>query len=261
MGHVLLGTLPRTRKWQQVVALIAGGAGTAQLASACILAAEKGFELAGKDHGVLEAVWLLMQLPLAARTDNFVESLRQCGLDVSDAPGLMEIASAVSAAVDARMPNCAGRSDLGEMAQMAVVETIMEVVGARVQNLFGTTPGDVHRAFHELATVKNFGLFAKDFFGRFTYKCVSYFLSKALSHHVGEGQRFATLKQQAEFSEAMATHCKEAAKIVQDYAGDWFSKHNWETDGNITRKDIADFTSYAMWKLTQELKQGARHAA
>lgn len=29
MGHIRLGNLPRTRKWQQVVALIEGGAGTA----------------------------------------------------------------------------------------------------------------------------------------------------------------------------------------------------------------------------------------
>ena len=42
MGHMRLGDLPRTRKWQQVVGLIEGGAGTAQLANATISAAERG---------------------------------------------------------------------------------------------------------------------------------------------------------------------------------------------------------------------------
>lgn len=52
-------------------------------------------------------------------------------------------------------------------------------------------------------------------------------------------------------------HCREAATIVEEYAGGWFSKKNWETGGEITREDIAAFTSYAMTKLIAELKQGA----
>jgi hypothetical protein len=79
----------------------------------------------------------------------------------------MEIASAVSSTIDAKMPTCQNRSDLGEMAQMAAVETIMEVVGGRAHNLFGTSPEDVQRSFHELGTEKQFGAFAKSFFGRF----------------------------------------------------------------------------------------------
>ena len=38
MGHIRLGNLPRTRKWQEVVGLIEGGAGTAQIANATITA-------------------------------------------------------------------------------------------------------------------------------------------------------------------------------------------------------------------------------
>ena len=62
MGHIRLGSLPRTRKWVQVVGLIGGGAGTAQVANATISAAEKGLGLAVRDKGVVEAVWLLIQL-------------------------------------------------------------------------------------------------------------------------------------------------------------------------------------------------------
>lgn len=41
MGHTRLGELPRTRKWQQVVALIEGGAGTWQVANATMAAARR----------------------------------------------------------------------------------------------------------------------------------------------------------------------------------------------------------------------------
>lgn len=257
MGHIRLGDLPRTRKWSQVVGLIEGGAGTAQIANATINAAEKGLQLAVKDKGVIETIWLLCQLPLAARSVNFVQALRDCGLSVSDCPGLMEVVGAVTDAIDAKLPNCNGRTDLGEMAQMAAAETLTEVIGGRTKSLFGTTPDDVRQAFAQLATNKQFSVFAKDFFARFTNKCLSYFLSRALPQHVGEGQRFTTLSQQAEFTTAMETHCKEAARIVETFSGDWFSKKNWETGGDLSRQDIAAFTSYAMTKLTAELKQGA----
>lgn len=257
MGHIRLGELPRTRKWSQVVALLEGGAGTAQVANATINAAEKEIRSAGQDKGVVETVWLLSRLPLAARSDNFAEALRNCGLSVSDSPGLMEIIGAVSDVIDSRMPNCKGRTDLGEMAQMAAAETLTAVIGGRTQSLFGTTPDDVRNAFSKLATNKQFSSFAKDFFARLTNKCLNYFLSRELSHHIGEKERFPTLSQQAEFTEALETHCKESARIVEEFSGGWFSKKNWEKGGDISRQDIAAFTGYAMTKLTAELKQGA----
>jgi hypothetical protein len=258
MGHIRLGKLPRTRKWSQVVGLIEGGAGAAQIANATIHAAEAGLAFAAKDGGVVETIWLLTQLPLAARSDEFAEALHNCGLSVSDSPGLMEIVGAVTDAIDAKMPNCKGRTDLGEMAQMAAAETLTEVIGARTNSLFGTTSEDVQQAFANLATNKQFSIFAKDFFARFTNKCMSYFLSRATSQQLGEGQRFTTLSQQAEFTSALETHCREAARIVEEFSGGWFSSKNWETRGNISREDIAAFTGYAMKKLTDELKQGAR---
>jgi len=116
----------------------------------------------------------------------------------------------------------------------------------------------VRQAFSQFATNKQFSIFAKGFFARFTNKCMNYFLSRALSHHVGEGQRFTTLSQQAEFTKTLETHCREAARIVEEFSGGWFSKTNWERGGAISREDIAAFTGYAMKKLVDELKQGAR---
>ncbi len=129
-----------------------GGAGTAQIANATINAAEKSLGFAAKDDGVVETIWLLTKLPLAARSEDFAQALRDCGLSVSDSPGLMEIVGAVADAIDAKMPNCKGRTDLGEMAQMAAAETLTEVIGQRTKTLFGTTSDDVQQAFSKLAT-------------------------------------------------------------------------------------------------------------
>lgn len=256
MGHVRLGRLPRTREWKEIVGLIDGGAGAAQLASATISAAEEWLVLAGKDQGVIEAIWLLTQIPLAAKEGSFSAGLRDAGLDVGESPGLMEIVGAVADAIDRRLPGNQGRTDLGEMAQMAALETLSEVIGRGLPNLFGPTPEDVRNEFARFTTVKQFSALGKDFFARLTNKCLSYFLSREVAHHVGEGRRFATLAQLSAFSTALDTHCREAARIVERFSGEWFSKTNWEQKG-ITRKRAASFAHAAMKKLLSELRQGA----
>jgi hypothetical protein len=237
--------------------LIAGGAGTAQLANATITAAARGLNFAAKDRGVVETIDLLMKLPIAARSENFAKALRDRGLMVSESPGLMEIVGAMSDAIDTKRRHGKDRTDLGEMAQMAAAETLTEVIGGRTTGLFGTAPDDVRQAFSKLATARQFSIFAKDFFARFTNKCMSYFLSRAMSDHVGEGRRFTTLSQQADFTKALETHCREASRILERFSGDWFSKTNWETGGNIPPEKVRDFTGGAMVKLISELKQGA----
>ncbi len=256
MGHTRLGHLPRSRKWQEVVALIDAGAGTEQIANATIAAAEQSLKTAANDKGLVETIWLLTQLPLAAKSDNFVQRLRDIGLDVSNSPTLMEVTAAFSEAIDVRVGNNNGRTDLGEMAQMAATETIHQLVGSSVQSLFGTTTDDLKVAFGKYSTNKQFSALARDFFSGLTSKLLGYYLSRTLSNHTGPDQRFATLADQDAFSKALTVHSHQASLIVDNFSGGWFSKTNWEK-GGITRKEASAFTHVAMKKLVSELKEGA----
>jgi len=76
MGHVRLGTLPRSRAWKEVVGLITAGADVSQIANATIRAADKAFSFVLNDEGYTEAVWLMTQLAIAAKKDNFSEHLQ-----------------------------------------------------------------------------------------------------------------------------------------------------------------------------------------
>lgn len=230
MGHTRLGALPRTRAWIDVVSLIASGAGVAQVATATLDAAERGLNLAASDKALTETIWLLTQLPLAARTDNFVESLRGAGLKLPESPGLLDLVSSVSEAIDAKLVN-GSRTDLGEMAQLAAAETITQFVGERTQSMFGVTAADVKDALSSLGTGPQFSKFSREFFARLTNRCLEYFLSRAMAHQIGEGKRFTTLAEQSRYTDALRQHCKEASKIVEDFSGGWFSKTNWEQSG------------------------------
>ncbi len=257
MGHSRLGTLPRTRKWQQVVGLIENGATVGQVANSTLRAAETGFLKASKDEGVIKSIWMLMQLPLAARSQDWPKALRDLGVEVNGAPTLVELVSAVGDSIDRRMRNTGKQSDLGEMAQNALTETLTRKVAEKIPSLFSPNPDDVRSAFSALHTDKNFSSLARDFFSRLTDRYLGYFLDKTLDNHVGEGRRFATLSQVANFKAALRTHCHEAAKIVEEFSGDWRSKTNYQQSG-ISESDVANFTYGAVSKLTAELKEGAK---
>lgn len=258
MGHNRLGRLPRSRKWKEVIGLIAAGARADQIAEAIIRAAETGLMTAAHHAGLVEAFWSLTQLTQAAREQDFAEALRARGFNVPDNPSLPAILSAVSQNVDRAMPNNKGRTDLGEMAQSAAVEVTNRIVTERASSLFGATSQDVQRAFHELGTAKNFGELGKRFFGQLTNKVLQFYASRECANHVGNGQRFANLAAKAAFDHAIDAHCRQASVIVQSFAGEWQSKQNWQNKdtGGITRKHVEGFAHQAMKKMVAELKEG-----
>src|SRR5215831_12664270 len=98
MGHVRLGILSRSKRWQQVVEELRLGADVATIAASAADAAEASLQRASNDPAFLHTFWLLTQIPLAARGPAFAQDLLGLGLQVSDKPSLMDVAAAFSGA-------------------------------------------------------------------------------------------------------------------------------------------------------------------
>ena len=200
MGHSLVGHLPTTRRWQEVVRLLALGEEVEQIAAASALAAESSLPRLRNDPAFVSSLWLLIQIPRAARSEDFAEALRGLGLDVGPDPGLMDVASALRgcdrSTGSAKWPpqrfwrdGAAGCSRDAHHARRWLLPT-----------LFGATSSDLKRALGRLATVDQFRGVARDFFARLTRRCLDYYLSRALAHHVGPGKRSRSLAGESEFS-------------------------------------------------------------
>jgi hypothetical protein len=56
---------------------------------------------------------------------------------------------------------------------------------------------------------------------------------------------------------ALEKHCHEAAVIVQEFAGGWFAKNNYQ--GTLNPTTAQNFADYALKKMCDELR--ARRAA
>jgi hypothetical protein len=112
MGHQHLGVLPRSRRWQTVIALIGGGAGVQAVAAATAVAAESKLFDASNDVAVRRAVWLLTQIPIAARAEDFGKELRKLGLPVGEATKSGKHCGVCTQCIDRRFGVLA--ADLGE---------------------------------------------------------------------------------------------------------------------------------------------------
>jgi len=255
VGHVRLGELPRTRNWVQVLDLVGGGAGAPDVAAATMRAAQRGLEAAAQDKGLVHTVWLLTQVPLAARGADFEDRLRKLGLDVAGSPSLLEVTGAFADAVDAQLRRTGGRTDLGEMAQMAAAESMAKLGTPVIGSLFDNDTPSAQETLGALATPAKFSTLSREFFARLTAKYLTYFLSRELSNYVGPGGRFAGIDEHAEFRRALELHCEQASRIVEVFAGGWFSKANFK--GPITQRKASGFVQVAMKKLRAEFAKGA----
>src|SRR5262249_50860658 len=212
MGHLRLGTLPQTRPWLRVIEILgATDPAVPDIAAATLIASHKALYQAGRDPALVRSFWLLTQLPVCARTKDFAGELESRGLSVPTSPSLLDITGAFSAAVDAHARSAGARTDLGEMGEMAAVETLVSSVGSVVPRLFGTDAKDVQRAVGRFSTRKGFASLTIAYVARLIERFLLYSLSRELSNHVGSGQSFANINEHIKFREALTVHCKETA--------------------------------------------------
>jgi hypothetical protein len=259
MGHFRLGTLPDTARWRRVVALIAENAEVAEVAAATTQAALRGLELADGDDGLVQSLRLLAAVVQAARAGDFAEELGRAGVATSAQPDIFEIASGFSIAIDRHLQASGRRTDIGEMAQMAAVESLTHLLSQRSSTVFETGPADVRRAAYELSTKGGFATLAHDFVARFAQRFLTYHLGRELSNHVGGNGRFEDSAAQDDFVEHLGVHCREAAGVMKEYAGDWYSKSNFQ--GGIDVAKARRFVNRVLKKLGKELQiRGARDA-
>src|SRR4051794_15007972 len=196
MGHLLIGTLPQTLPWRRVIDLIAGGAGVGVIAAATSQAAEESLISAGVDPVPRHVFYLLTQIPLAARTESFSNSLRKLGIFIEGPITLAALCSGFVEAVDRLAVSAKNRTDFGELATLSAVETLSAVVGNEQIHLFdgAQTEGEVKAALGRLASATEFGVLGHDFFARLTRRHLDYYLSRELSNHVGATGRFRSVR-------------------------------------------------------------------
>lgn len=252
MGHIRLGTLSCSKKWREVVELLGSNASIEDVAEASARAAELDLARASNDPSFQFISKFLVELPLMARSPGFYDSLAELGFAENATNSVTELLSELGNLIDRNAFELGQSSDLGALAQSALLETFSIKLRDGLPTLFAPEPQEIRRALSQFSSGPRFAELAREFFARLTYKSLDYYLSRELANHTGAGARFASDADRAVFERALFQHTFETSKIIEEFAGGWYGKTVWK-EQNLTPQSINKFTKYAFDKMRSEL--------
>lgn len=261
MGHTRLGTIPKSRKWIEVVQTLsdidadqeqvaAASESVDFLAGRTLSAAQEYLKSATSDLGLRFTFYLLARVALASRQSDFIGQLSDLGIRLGPDDTLIDLTSEFQGAVDTYLRAHRHSSDISELAQQAAGESLTFLVGPRSSTLFGSGATELQQAVRALSTKKGFSVLGQKFFGTFMARFINFYLSRVTAAQLGTSS-LPQVDEISRFNRALQLHCEQSARIVRDFSGQWLSKTEYQEGINLA--NTSGFLAVALRKLQAEL--------
>jgi hypothetical protein len=230
------------------------------LANAVEEAADRSLADALNDPGFVEALWLLLKIPKAAKSTDFATELAKIGIKVSAMPTFSELLGAFDRALErARLRSYRKTTDFSVLARNAAISALHGALQSRLPTLWSATAEDERTSLATLITTESFGDLAQGFFANLLDRHIHYFLDRETPRHFGSESFAHSIADTIFFNDATRLHCNETAVIVRIFAKEWLGKNGFHLQKEITRDDVRGFASHAITKVRNELaERGAR---
>ncbi len=233
VGHERVGTLPRTRRWKEVVDSLNRGVQdssesplpTEKIAALTMEAAKTKLSEVQRDAGVTRSFQFLLLLSVASQTADPQAFLAERGVSIPDRATPLAISLALRSWL--QPIESAANPEYATLARQATADTIAEwyranTVGQR--RIFEGDP-DPFESWRQASQGRGFSDLSRTFFTKFTTRYLNYFLSRVAS------STLSTAEQRDRFSAALDSHVDEVAKhafetskITQSFAAGWFNR-------------------------------------
>jgi len=253
MGHIRVGRLPKTRKWSQVIELLnTRDSSPADIAAATVKATKEFLIEKSSDPSLVFSYWLLTQITSHSRTKDFDKKLKKLGLDMTQTNNAFDFIAYLADFTRAQIRLKPDASfPISEFAQLALREVFTETIGQRCRSLFGTTLEDIRLACRNYSSADRFAKLSRLFFSKVLNRCLQFFVSKETANNIGRGRKFEDIFELSGFNIALKSYCFQSAKIIEKFAGGWYSKHVWLD--KLSENDAKWFVLIAMDKLRTEV--------
>jgi hypothetical protein len=255
VGHNRLGRLPRTRRWREVVALLENGSSAELVAQATATVADKRYRELGNSDALNYAFWLLTLVIAASRKEDFLGELAWVGVRTDPNANALNVISAAAQHVRKELSRLPEQNDFTDILPLALSRALTETVGRHGPGLFSSTGEDAQRAFRAHSTATTFSEVAHAFFADVMARSLRAFVDRELSNQTAPSKAIKSIGDDTAFLDALDLHSRQGARTVEEFAGGWYSRHNWETSGDISLGESAHFVGQAMRKIRSELRR------
>jgi hypothetical protein len=258
VGHIRLGRLPRTYQWKNVFTTISSDEiNPHELAGAVSTVTQDKFESSDGHTSINYCFWILVRLVTGARSNMFDQELSNLGVQYQGDISGPQFIQAISNKVQSRLRERGHWNIFGQISELSLRFVLSSNITQESQNLFGSSLTDIQSSLKRLSAQKQFGGVAKEFFGQYQTRLINYITDKEISNFIGPGNTLSNHQKLKEFKNSLYVYCLESARITEDFASGWYSKHNWETNNDISENATLGFTAYALEKLAMELRQSS----
>ncbi len=252
MGHIRLGRLPKTKKWEQVIYHLAeSSSGVEVIADKVIDASQLGIDTLKSDKGLILSYWILSYLLWQAKGSDFFDSLSRIGIRKPEDSSALSLISNISEYLSNEITELKERTIYSELSQQAFRETLTYIISSSSSSLFQTTYEETILKFKQFSTGRNFAIISRIFFSSILRRYLQFFISKESSNHISTSSQFESVYDLVDFNTDLNNYCYQTCKIIEDFAGGWFSKKSWE--GKISQEDVEGFIYVAIKKIQKEI--------
>ena len=252
MGHERIGSLPRTVKWQKILADIAqfqvdvGDVTISDIARHTLKNVRTRYEKIHKDSGVQAAFAYL--LSLATDCYHRPETRRIVGLDLDENPSHLRIAAKLNWWVNAHIDS----TEYAELARRAGGDVIAQWTQQEKTQYELFEKQTARSVWDAASKAGGFCEVSRIFFARFTERYLRYFLEREASAGIHSLEARETFSQQLNIHvDKISKHAYETAKINQSFAAGWFNNH--AQNNHPSAKQIERFLALSFGKLQEEL--------
>lgn len=253
MGHLFLGRLPRTNKWNEVIALLETGNDVPDIAHASMEAVQSGLKNVPNDPGYQQALVSVFHFIDSLQSPDPIRSLKANGFDIPADPLILDYVGSFKRKVDRDLAFQKTRSDISEIAQNSFTETLIKSVTAS-QSLFQVGAGEVLTTLKRQFTGRFFKTFMHEFFTGFTRRYLQSYLSRALPGYIGPNRPFESMDSHKAFNEAFDLYIRQTIRITDEFIPGWYGKTRFE--GRLTSESVTRFAHAAFRKISSEFDRG-----
>lgn len=261
MGHQHIGRLPRTRRWREVIALLGDDPRDApRLADAVLRAMQERLAALRDDPGFTYCCWLLVRLTWAARGGDFAGDAARLGVPIDPSESPLAFVARITDEVSETVTRYPSYGPLTELAVQSLGETLLDTVGSRTPGMFARDGTDLQRDFRRRSTESGFSTLTKHFFGDFIARTLRYVVGREVLAHVGPALGMTTVQDARDVDRAVTTHARETVRVMEQFSGEWYGKHNHHSAGEISREETNGFAAHALDKVRAVLALEAQPA-
>ena len=257
MGHERVGALPHTKRWRDVVALLAESSGSrddvADIANAILQNVRTQFRKIHSDDGVVAAFQFLVTLAKSTSLEGPGEDSSSPRIDLEGSPSTLRLIGQLRSWVEAQE----GSREYADIAAKASADAIsLWSAQQSMQTSLFTDPGDPRKIWQRADNGAGFCEVSRLFFSKFTERYLNYFLEREASASmasVSERDRLAS--QLRDHIDGVSKFAFETSRITQSFAAGWFNNH--ARDRYPSRDESRGFLNVAFGKMREELRREA----